>query len=782
MERELIKISVRELVEFILRSGDLDNRVGGKKDTESMLAGARIHRKIQKGMGADYHAEVTLKHLIPMEQFDLQIEGRADGIIDGEPVTIDEIKGIYKSLEYLKEPVPVHLAQAKCYAYIYAVQNKEEEMAVQMTYVNLDTEQKIYFHEKYTLEQLSRWFEGIISEYQKWAEFRYEWKQLRNASIKELRFPFEYREGQKELAGSVYRSILRSKRLFIQAPTGTGKTLAAMFPSVKAMGEGLSDKIFYLTAKTITRTVAASCLDLLREQKLRMKSVLLTAREKMCLCEETNCNPDACPYAGGHFDRVNDAVFEILNTDHDQMTREDLQEHARKWRVCPFELSLDVSTWVDMIICDYNYAFDPRAHLKRFFYEGAKEDYIFLVDEAHNLVERARSMYSASICKEDFLELKRLLKGRAPKVERQLNKANSHLLELKRECDDYEILKDMNALYLQLLALSGELQEYLEIVEEAELKKSVTEFYLNLRTFLNTYDVLDESYRIYSRMCGDGKFRLHLFCIHPANRLKEYLQHGRGCVFFSATFLPIGYYKELLSGDTKDYAVYATSCFLPENQLVFIANDVTSKYTRRGRREYEKISSYIAETLRNRQGNYLVFFPSYEMLEEVYQVFEASGEAENCICKLQSSYMTEEEREEFLGEFEKVREKPLVGFCVMGGIFSEGIDLTGERLVGAVIVGTGLPKVCTEREILKQYFDEKGMGGFAYAYLYPGMNKVLQSAGRVIRTAADKGCILLLDERFRRGEYQRLYPREWKQPVFGNLSDLKKALKDFWKS
>lgn len=782
MERELIKISVRELVEFILRSGDLDNRVGGKKDTESMLAGARIHRKIQKGMGADYHAEVTLKHLIPMEQFDLQIEGRADGIIDGEPVTIDEIKGIYKSLEYLKEPVPVHLAQAKCYAYIYAVQNKEEEMAVQMTYVNLDTEQKIYFHEKYTMEQLSRWFEGIISEYQKWAEFRYEWKQLRNASIKELRFPFEYREGQKELAGSVYRSILRSKRLFIQAPTGTGKTLAAMFPSVKAMGEGLSDKIFYLTAKTITRTVAASCLDLLREQKLRMKSVLLTAREKMCLCEETNCNPDACPYAGGHFDRVNDAVFEILNTDHDQMTREDLQEHARKWRVCPFELSLDVSTWVDMIICDYNYAFDPRAHLKRFFYEGAKEDYIFLVDEAHNLVERARSMYSASICKEDFLELKRLLKGRAPKVERQLNKANSHLLELKRECDDYEILKDMNALYLQLLALSGELQEYLEIVEEAELKKSVTEFYLNLRTFLNTYDVLDESYRIYSRMCGDGKFRLHLFCIHPANRLKEYLQHGRGCVFFSATFLPIGYYKELLSGDTKDYAVYATSCFLPENQLVFIANDVTSKYTRRGRREYEKISSYIAETLRNRQGNYLVFFPSYEMLEEVYQVFEASGEAENCICKLQSSYMTEEEREEFLGEFEKVREKPLVGFCVMGGIFSEGIDLTGERLVGAVIVGTGLPKVCTEREILKQYFDEKGMGGFAYAYLYPGMNKVLQSAGRVIRTAADKGCILLLDERFRRGEYQRLYPREWKQPVFGNLSDLKKALKDFWKS
>ena len=782
MERELMKISVRELVEFILRSGDIDNRTGGKKDAESMLAGARIHRKIQKSMGSDYHAEVSLKHLIPMEKFDLQIEGRADGIIDGNPVTIDEIKGIYKSLDYLKEPVPVHLAQAKCYAYIYGVQNQKKLMNVRMTYVNLDTEQKTYFQESYTIEELSSWFEALVLEYQKWAQFRYEWKSLRNASIKELQFPYEYREGQKELAGSVYRSILRKKRLFIQAPTGTGKTLAAMFPSVKAMGEGLSDKIFYLTAKTITRTVAANCLELLRKQNLRMKSVSLTAKEKMCFCEEVNCNPDACPYAKGHFDRINDAVFDILNSDIDQMVREDLQAHAEKWQVCPFELSLDVSTWVDTIICDYNYAFDPRAHLKRFFYEGTKEDYIFLVDEAHNLVERARTMYSASICKEDFLELKRFLKGKAPKVEKQLNKSNSHLLELKRECESYELLKDINALYLQLLALSGEIQEYLEIADDPEIKKNVTEFYLNLRTFLNTYEVLDESYCIYSQMCPDGKFRLHLFCIHPANRLKEYLQHGRGCVFFSATFLPIQYYKELLSGDMEDYAVYAASCFPPENQQVFIGNDVTTKYTRRGQKEYEKISGYIEETVRIRKGNYLVFFPSYEMLESVYGAFLTSQAAKNCICKLQNLHMTEAEREEFLEEFEKDQEKSLLGFCVMGGIFSEGIDLTEEKLIGAIIVGTGLPRVCTEREILKKYFDARGLGGFEYAYLYPGMNKVLQSAGRVIRTAADKGCILLLDERFTRNEYQRLFPREWKQPVSGDIFELQNVLQNFWET
>ena len=783
MERETIRISVRELVEFILCSGDIDNRVGGRQDAQSMLAGARIHRKIQRSMGSDYHAEVTLKYVIPMEKFDLLVEGRADGIIDGEPVTIDEIKGIYKSLDYLKEPIPVHLAQAKCYAYFYGVQNDKTRMDVQMTYVNLDTEQKLYFRECYTMEELTIWFENLIREYQKWADFQYRWKQLRNASIKEVQFPYEYREGQKELAGSVYRSILREKRLFIQAPTGTGKTLATLFPAVKAMGEGLGDKIFYLTAKTITRTVAASCLDLLRGQKLRIKSVLLTAKDKMCLCEETNCNPDACPYAKGHYDRVNDAVFEILNTSQDQMTREILQEHAKKWQVCPFELSLDVSTWVDTVICDYNYAFDPRAHLRRFFHEGAEEDYIFLVDEAHNLVERARTMYSATLCKEDFLELKKLLKGRAPKIEKQLNKCNSHLLELKRECESYEILKDINALYLQLLSLSGEIQEYLEYVDDPELKKSVTEFYLNLRTFLNTYDVLDESYRIYSQMCGDGKFRLHLFCIHPANRLKEYLRHGRGCIFFSATLLPIQYYKELLSGEMEDYAVYATSCFPPENQLVFVGGDVTSRYTRRGPREYERISGYIEETIRNKTGNYLVFFPSYEMMESVYDRFSNTETGSSCVCKLQSANMTEEEREEFLEAFETGEDKgkSLLGFCVMGGIFSEGIDLTNERLIGAIIVGTGLPKVCTEREILKNYFDERGLGGFDYAYLFPGMNKVLQSAGRVIRTSEDKGCILLLDERFRKEEYQRLFPREWKQPVFGKRSDLRSVLQSFWK-
>ncbi|MGN0335325.1 MAG: ATP-dependent DNA helicase [Lachnospiraceae bacterium] len=781
-ERELIKISVRDLVEFILRGGDIDNRIGGRKDAESMLAGARIHRKIQKSMGSDYHAEVSLKQKVSLDAFDLQIEGRADGIIDTDPVTIDEIKGMYLNLDYLEQPVGVHLAQAKCYAYIYGIQNRKESMQIRMTYVNLDTEQIRYFEESYGMEELSQWFSELVKEYEKWAVFQYEWKLLRNESLKQVQFPYEYRKGQKELAQGVYRTILRKKKLFLQAPTGTGKTLSTLFPALKAMGEGISDRIFYLTAKTITRTAAVSCLNLLRDQRMRMKSVVITAKEKMCLCGEIECNPECCPYAKGHFDRVNDAVYELLQSDLDHMGREEFQAHAEKWMVCPFELSLDVSSWADTIICDYNYAFDPRAHLRRFFYEGVKQDYLFLIDEAHNLVDRARTMYSASVCKEEFLELRKELRGKAPKVEKQLGRCNTQLLELKRECESFQILKDVNVLVLNLLNLSGELQNFLEIAEQGDLKKKVMEFYLKLRTFLNTYELLDDSYKIYSRMCEDGRFCVHLFCVHPANRLREYLEYGRSTVFFSATLLPVQYYKELLGGGEEDYAIYADSSFPTEHRLVCIGTDVTSRYARRGRSEYEKIAEYIEKMVRVKEGNYLVFFPSYKMLKEISEIFMDREYAKGCRCLIQNTFMSEQDREVFLQEFEREEAGSLIGFCVMGGIFSEGIDLTEEKLIGAAVVGTGLPQVCTEREIVKQFFDEKEQDGFSYAYLYPGMNKVLQSAGRVIRTQSDRGCILLLDERFQREEYQRLFPREWKQPVFGSHDTIERILQDFWQN
>ena len=370
LELPVIKISVRSLVEFILREGDIDNRISGGMNLDAMQLGSRIHRKIQRRMGSDYHAEVPLKIQIPLDGFVLSVEGRADGIISEEeyPV-VDEIKGILSDLVYLKEPVKVHLAQAKCYAFIYAQQNGCSKIGVQMTYCQMETEEIERFRYEYSTDDLGHWFYDVIAKYEKWARFQIEWRKVRNASIKQIQFPFAYRKGQKELAVSVYKTILRKKRLFIQAPTGVGKTISTIFPAVKAIGEELGEKIFYLTAKTITRTVAEQAFQKLREQEMRLKAITLTAKEKICFCEETECNPEDCPYAKGHYDRVNDAVYELLIST-DEITRDVIEKQAELYKVCPFEMALDVSLWVDAVICDYNYVFDPNVYLKRFFSEG----------------------------------------------------------------------------------------------------------------------------------------------------------------------------------------------------------------------------------------------------------------------------------------------------------------------------------------------------------------------------------------------------------------------------
>ncbi|MCI6120907.1 ATP-dependent DNA helicase [Dorea sp. YH-dor228] len=781
LEQPVIRISVRSLVEFIMRSGDIDNRIAGA-DKDSMLLGGKIHRKIQRRMGSDYHAEIGLKFEVPCKGFLLMIEGRADGIIETpEGIVIDEIKGVLKDLNLLKEPVGVHLAQARCYAYIYASQKKLEEIGIQMTYCNMETEEIKRFQSVYSFQELDTWFWELIGKYEKWARYQIQWKGKRNQSIKEIEFPFAYREGQKDLVVSVYRTILRKKKLFIQAPTGVGKTMATVFPAVKAIGEGLGEKLFYLTAKTITRTVAWQAFDTLKEQALRMKVIVLTAKEKICFCEETNCNPDACPYAKGHYDRVNDAVYELITTS-DEMSREILEEQARKWQVCPHEMSLDIAEWVDAVICDYNYVFDPNAYLRRFFGEGNKGEYLFLIDEAHNLVERGREMYSAQIYKEDILKIKKLVKDRDEKLARKLNDCNKQLLALKRECDGLQVLDSVSHIYLKLMALMTEMERYLEDCKEEEIRQEVLNLYFSVRTFLNIHDRLDENYLIYSELEDSGRFKLRLFCVNPANCLQEFLDKGNSTIFFSATLLPIHYYKKLLSTSKEDYAIYAESPFDPARRQLILGTDVSTKYTRRGEDMYRRYARYLIQVARTRIGNYIAFFPSYRFMEEVYEVFvDLLKEDQEIEYVMQSQYMSEEAREIFLENFEEDRKHSLMGFCVMGGIFSEGIDLAEDKLIGAIIIGTGLPQVCRERELLKNYFDAHGLRGFDYAYLYPGMNKVLQSAGRVIRTDEDRGVILLLDERFRDGRYQETFPREWKEYALCNVENVEDYLETFWK-
>ena len=781
-DRSTIRISVRNLVEFVMRGGDIDNRRTSSAEKDAMQAGSRMHRKIQKRQGADYHAEVSMKHRVEQEDYQILVEGRADGIIEAvSGVTIDEIKCVYMDIRQLEEPLPVHLAQALCYGYMYCCDHENvNTINIQITSCNLETEEIRRLKQDKTREELETWFQGLIHEYLKWAEYLYRHTLRRDESLRELEFPYKYRAGQKELAVSVYRALARKRNLFIQAPTGIGKTLSVVYPSLKSMGNGNGEKLFYLTAKTITRSVAENCFFLLRERGMLFTTVTITAKEKLCPLEKTECNPDVCPYAKGHFDRVNDAVFDIL---HEQqgITRKIILDYAEKYQVCPFEFCLDISSWADGIICDYNYVFDPNARLKRYFADGNQGDYLFLIDEAHNLVSRAREMFSACLVKEDILLVKKIIKGRSRKLERELERCNRNLLELKRESAEYRVLPDANLLASNLLGVMGEFDSFLEEEKEFLERELVLQFYFDLRHFLNMYDGLDDHYRIYTELGEDGNFRLYLFCIDPSRCLNACLEKGIAGIFFSATMIPVMYYKKLLSGNPEDFAVYANSPFDREKRLILVAKDVSSRYTRRNKAEFGKVADYIMMLAQSHVGNYMVFFPSYRYMEVVEQILDERYDG-SFRWQMQTKRMTEEEREEFLALFEEKREQSFVGLCVLGGIFSEGIDLKAERLEGTIIVGTGLPMVCSEQEILMQYFADQGENGYDYAYQYPGMNKVLQAAGRVIRTAQDRGVILLLDDRFLRPEIQDLFPREWTEYGLVTRETVGGWLKHFWES
>lgn len=786
MEKPKVRISVRKLVEFILRSGDLDNSRGSSGDKEAMLKGGRLHRKIQRSMKGNYQAEVSLKRESEYEDVIIQVEGRADGIFteDGE-FWIDEIKGTYGNLQAMEVPVPVHRAQAMCYGWIYGEKEGLSQIGIQMTYSHLDTEDTRRFREIFSMEELKNWYQKLLDDYHKWISCSLSWKKERNASMKDLQFPFPYREGQREIVSGVYHTVSSKKTLFVQAPTGVGKTMSAIFPSVRAIGEGKGETLFYLTAKTITGTVAWEAFHTLRENGLKFKVTAITAKEKLCFLDSPECTPEKCPYAKGHFDRVNDAVYELWTTE-EVYSREVIRAHAEKWQVCPFEMCLDLSVWVDGVICDYNYAFDPNVHLKRFFGENISGDYIFLIDEAHNLVERGREMYSAEISRQTLFTLRKKIRKHFPKLARALDKASRQMLELEEDLkasqNPYQVLSNPGVLPVTFLTISGELEEILEEKNlEEELRKEILEFYFVVRDFLNVSELVDENYAVYTECFGENDFRLRLFCVNPAANLSEYLKKGRSAVFFSATLFPMLYYRELLTTETDAYGIYVQSPFSAKNRRILIGSDVSSRYTRRNHTEYRKIAEYISRCVWQRQGNYMVFFPSYRLMEDVYQVYEEEFSVDWVRCIRQNSDMTEREREEFLEEFQS-REGTLVGFCVLGGIFSEGVDLTGESLIGAIIVGTGLPQIGSEREILKEYYDRKKQSGFDYAYRYPGMNKVLQAAGRVIRTKEDRGVILLLDDRFLGRDYGEIFPREWKDRSSCRLNTVEEAVSRFWRS
>jgi len=527
MDEREIKMSVRKLVEFILRSGDLDSRfVGSSRAVE----GTRIHKKVQKSMGDEYKAEVRLKHIFEYKGFTFKIEGRADGIIDDDNgVIIDEIKSTTRPLKIIDEEYNhLHWAQAKCYGYIYALQNDIDEIDIQLTYYHVQTEDIKRLVQTYSKEGLKDFFYNLIDKYLVWAEYTEKWRKTRNISIKDMKFPFDkYRDGQRKLAVAVYRTISEEKRLFTQAPTGIGKTISTIFPTIKAIGEGHSDKIFYLTAKTITRQVAEETFNKLSKKGLRFKSLTLTAKDKICFKEETICNPDECEFAKGHFDRINDAILDIL-TNEDLTTRPLIEKYAQKHQVCPFEFSLDLALWSDCVICDYNYAFDPRVYLKRFFLDNSG-NYTFLVDEAHNLVDRSREMFSAEIYKKPILELKRIMKEENKDIYNALNKLNEYMIKMRKLCDEenfHEKDGEPSKLYPLLSKLIDESEEWLTKNQNKNGYKELLELYFNAHSFNNIAENYDESYVTYIEEYRNNDVKLKLFCLDPAYLLSEAIKRG----------------------------------------------------------------------------------------------------------------------------------------------------------------------------------------------------------------------------------------------------------------
>jgi DNA excision repair protein ERCC-2 len=749
-----IQIAVRTLVEHVYSSGSIDSRF---RSQSTMLDGTRIHQEIQHTYQEGDQKEVYLRIDLPYKDLLFTVDGRCDGLLvrDGE-ITIDEIKSTAQQLESFGEDgLPVHWAQAKMYAFIYAKDHQLQGIYVQLTYVQVESSEKKVLKKCFTIEELETFVNEVLENYYHYAKLLYDHRKERNESSRAVGFPFEsYREGQRKLAAGVYKTISEEKSLFVKAPTGIGKTISTLFPAIKAFGEGHLNRIFYLTAKTITRSTAEEAVEKMRSCGLCVKSVTITAKDKVCFKDETKCQKDYCEFAAGYYDRINGAILDIV-ANESTMNRETIEKYARKHTVCPFEFSIDLAYAADAVICDYNYIFDPRVSLKRLFDEQKKST-LLLVDEAHNLVDRGREMFSAPLNKDLFLQLKKEFKGVNKIIYERASKINSWFISLKKNVGE---LNEFTIEHLdeELVTLLTQFKEEAESLLLQETSAILLDLYFQVNAFLKIVDLLDEHYVIYGER-NKNDITLKLFCIDPSKLLHKMGKAFRSKIFFSATLSPLPYYQDILGGQTDDYLLSIPSPFKEEQTDIFI-KPLSTRYRDREKTQ-QKIVSMIHSLVQNRPGNYLIFFPSYKYLLAVYDQFIQDFPELHTL--LQGAGMSEEEREAFLEEFKPNQTETLIGFAVLGGVFSEGVDLKGDRLNGVVVIGVGLPQLCFERNLIKDHFNMKEKNGYDYAYVFPGMNKVLQAGGRLIRSEEDHGTIVLVDDRFLQRHYQELMPQEWR--------------------
>ncbi|WP_282801523.1 helicase C-terminal domain-containing protein [Secundilactobacillus kimchicus] len=785
---ETQKIGVRELVEFTMRTGDLNARANSNN---TALEGAIIHRRLQKQRGANYQKEYYLERELTLADRPFLIHGRADGVIlDTDNPLIEEIKTSDAPFEELSEnTLTLYWAQAQIYAYILMTDEDLDAVTLQLTYFQRPTEIVTQTTHHYTQQEATAFFEQVTSEYESWLLLRSELRTSRNASIATLPFPFDhYRAGQRELAVSVYKTIRLKKQLFIEAPTGTGKTISTVFPCIKAMGENEIQRLFYLTAKQSTRHVAEEAMTLLAQNGLVLRSVTLTAKDTITFPEEADLPPEENPYMVGYYDRLKPALKDVLENET-QLTRAVIETYARRHQVDPFEFSLDLSLFCDVIICDYNYLFDPQVYLQRFFAIDHDDDNFFLVDEAHNLVSRARSMYSAELTVAPLTDLislaKETFETHPPLVSafRKLRKAfyqySGPVMESGKA--DSIFNDSVSGFNKAVTELTEKISDWLAQQQpQTPFTQAVLDYYFACLSYLKIADFYDETFRtkISVGPNQDREITFKQLCLDPSAFLHDSLLKGRGAVLFSATFSPLSYYQRMLGGATDSLCYQLPSPFPPKHQAILLANYIKTTYRKREANLAETITS-IKTLISAKPGNYLIFLPSYHYLQTVYEAFHLAYPDVDTI--IQSSDMDEAKRAAFLAAFQPNPQEPVVGFAILGGIFSEGIDLTGDRLIGVGIVGVGLPGISEENDLLRDYFDSQGEPGFDYAYQLPGLNHVFQAAGRLIRTVADQGVVLLMDRRFSERRYTRYFPPHWQYfRLLATPEELAPTLDQFW--
>ncbi|MBQ9086099.1 MAG: ATP-dependent DNA helicase [Clostridia bacterium] len=799
-----VECSVELLCEKLFGEGDLGGYGGAEALYERRDSGEIVAR-LQKEAGAFYQTNLALSHTAKAGNTYLCVSGSPTGVIrhtDGPEV--DVVKCV-RGREALAPPGEQYLAELRCYAYFLACRENLPTVRARLTYYQTDQKKLKSVRYRLEREKLKQWYEEILREIA-WQVTLVEEKQtsiLPEAAVAPFPYP-QLREGQELMIRECHSAIRRHKRIFVEAPTGTGKTVSALYPAVRALGEGHADKIFYLTAKASTGREAYGAAGKLHAAGIRLRTVMITAKESMCLCDkrlrgdtggQNLCNPFDCEYARGYYARRRDALKELLQG-HNGYPRGLILQTARHYGICPYELSLDLSEYCDIIICDYNYAFDPAVYFRRYFSPdtpgGETGRYVFLIDEAHNLADRARDMYSATLHRSEVERVAEQMAGADRELFHSLEALLMTMNRLKLLCRD-NLVKDGEGrdqgFYMSrspLTEFNGELEQFRKRCDawirrnrEHPLFASVNGLFSRVRRYLSVGEYFDRGFLCYVELFG-GDLTVKTYCLDPSPTMDALLNRASAAVLFSATLTPSEYFCDVLGGAKQATHVSLPSPFDPDRLQVAVADYLSTRLEDR-EKNYARYASVIAATVSAAPGNYIAYFPSYQCLEGVLKRFKKKYPRVETVA--QKPGMGIREKEEFLGAFRSDEGHLRVGFCVLGGAFSEGVDLPGNRLIGAIVFGVGLPGLSNERNMIQEYFDQTAGQGYDYAYTYPGMNQVLQAVGRVIRRDGDRGVAVLVDDRYATPRYRSLFPAHWQGVQYaGNASSLAEIMRRFWEN